>query len=240
MFYGTLGEGGPFGGGGLFRMDAAGTVLPLHSFATLGPEGSTPVALVRGGNGSFYGLNFSGGRALSGTLFQSTEAGAVTLQHSFNPSAPDGAGPSALLPGADGSLYGATLYGAPRPAAGSVNIARSAGMLFRFSPAVPDLKEVTDDLDTVRSGLTRDSDTRTYRGTITLTNATRRAISGPIQLILTRMSLDVALLNQEGVFREDPFLTVLTGLAPEESVTVPVEFNASFVSYTLKVYSGAL
>src|SRR5438552_4823758 len=53
-FYGTTGYGGASGYGTVFRVDAAGTVTTLHSFA--GSDGRNPVAgLIQASDGSFYG-----------------------------------------------------------------------------------------------------------------------------------------------------------------------------------------
>src|SRR5437867_10336586 len=67
-FYGTTSAGGPAGGGTVFRMDAAGTLTTLHSFACNSTEGCKPAArLIQASDGNFYGTTASGGAATAAT-----------------------------------------------------------------------------------------------------------------------------------------------------------------------------
>ena len=121
-FYGTTPYGGgpgilggPEGQGTVFRMDSAGTVTPLYSFAAPGP--AFPYAgLVQGADGKFYGATYGGGADAHGTLYRvdaSTTPATVTTLHEFNAATFDGGGPYLATPtfGADGTLYGSTLFG---------------------------------------------------------------------------------------------------------------------------------
>jgi uncharacterized repeat protein (TIGR03803 family) len=102
---------------------APGTTLAtVYSFSG-GNDGGNPNALLRAGNGAFYGTTQNGGTNLAGTVFQMTAAGAVTDLYSFS-GGDDGANPqAALIEDADGSLLGTTQNGG----------ASNAGVIYRLS-----------------------------------------------------------------------------------------------------------
>ena len=109
-FYGTT-ENGPNGGiaGTVFRMDAAGNLTVLYSFAGHQSDGAFPLALIQATDGNFYGTAGFGGAFNGGTIFKMDFAGKLTVLHSFNGS--DGAGPAGLIQAADGYFYGTTTSG---------------------------------------------------------------------------------------------------------------------------------
>jgi uncharacterized repeat protein (TIGR03803 family) len=125
-FYGSTSQGGTRDLGTIFRTDAAGNFVTVHSFQ--GPEGAGPVGrLIRGSDGFFYGTTSNGGVSLYyGTVFRMDASGAVTVLYSFQFGA-DGASPAAgLVEGSDGFFYGtASIGGAPG----------SYGTIFRVSAA---------------------------------------------------------------------------------------------------------
>jgi len=107
--YGTTAGGGsnftwcPSGCGTIFRINPAGVVTTLHSFATLDgeePEGE----LVEGADGCFYGTTVMGGVGF-GTVFRfSLHSGITNLYKFYNY---DGSQPRfGLLRSQDGSYYG--------------------------------------------------------------------------------------------------------------------------------------
>ena len=113
-FYGTTLEGGPLGGGTIFRLTARGQLTTLHGFAANVSETSQlavePSALVQAADGALYGTT-RGGPDGVGTLFKITEAGAFTTLHTFATASegsfqvrhdPEGS----LLVGRDNALYG--------------------------------------------------------------------------------------------------------------------------------------
>jgi uncharacterized repeat protein (TIGR03803 family) len=92
---------------------AGGAVTTMHAFAAM--EGGLPTRLVQASDGNYYGTAATGG-AISGnsgisfgSVFQLTPSGSLTVLHSFSGS--DGSGPSALVIGPDGELYGTTQTG---------------------------------------------------------------------------------------------------------------------------------
>ncbi len=109
-FYGTASSGGTNGGWGtVFRLTAAGTLTPLHSFNY--QDGAYPVGgLVQGTDGNLYGTTSQGGIGGEGTVFQITTNGLLTTLVWFN--GPNGANPqAALIQARDGSFYGTAEFG---------------------------------------------------------------------------------------------------------------------------------
>jgi uncharacterized repeat protein (TIGR03803 family) len=127
-FYGTTAEGGDFGFGTVFKLDAAGNATVLYSF-TGGKDGGSPAAsLVFDAAGSLYGTTASGGSTQCvrgcGVVFKLEASGKETVLHSFI-GAPDGVNPVAnLVRDAAGDLYGTTVGG------GSHN----SGIVFKLAP----------------------------------------------------------------------------------------------------------
>jgi uncharacterized repeat protein (TIGR03803 family)/VCBS repeat-containing protein len=118
LFYGTTYQcGGPGyapgdGYGTVFRMNSAGTITVLHTFAgsAVGGDGSQPYAgLVQAGNGLFYGTTAGGGSGF-GTVFKVDTTGTLTQVHRFNGSNGD-APYGGLIQGSDGLFYGMTYQG---------------------------------------------------------------------------------------------------------------------------------
>jgi uncharacterized repeat protein (TIGR03803 family) len=139
-FYGTLSFDETRRSGAVYRMTPEGTVTILHGF-TGSPDGQRPLALVQGPDGGFFGVTAGGGACSGrpgeycgpgfgggGTLFYMTPAGAVTILHSFPLGPADGIGPTDLILGANGAIYGITA---------SVSCGSSpcgAGAVFEWTP----------------------------------------------------------------------------------------------------------
>src|SRR5439155_10886837 len=113
-FYGTTSGGGAHQNGTVFKLDAAGRLTTLHSFAG-GSEGQNPLAgLIQARDGSFYGMTGYGGASEGcqsgcGTVFKMDATGRLTTLHSF--SGGDGIYPNGLIQACDGRLYGTTSGG---------------------------------------------------------------------------------------------------------------------------------
>jgi uncharacterized repeat protein (TIGR03803 family) len=79
-FYGVTNSGGAydyngtttFGDGTVFRVTAAGTETVVYSFGATSIDGSSPVSLIQGMDGSYYGISLAGGASNGGTLFRLT------------------------------------------------------------------------------------------------------------------------------------------------------------------------
>jgi uncharacterized repeat protein (TIGR03803 family) len=120
--YGTTQDGGLNGQGSIFRMTLGGTVTTVYSFCAPGTAGNcvdatTPGALVLGANGRIYGTTAYGGGESAGSVFEMTQAGAVTGLSFFCGVAPDGdnacgAYPvGALVQATNGIFWGVTQGG---------------------------------------------------------------------------------------------------------------------------------
>ncbi len=114
--YGTTVYGGASGFGMVFKLDAAGRVTMLYSFAggEQGPDGAYPTGLIRDQAGNLYGTTQYGGTSGIGTVFKLDAAGNYKLLHSFagDFSGPDGAYPQpGLVRDEAGNLYGTTSSG---------------------------------------------------------------------------------------------------------------------------------
>ena len=93
-FYGTTQTGGANGLGEFFQYSITGGMTPLYSFGASDNDAAYPQAvLVQGPNGNFYGTSAFGGSALSGTIFEVTPDGMLTVLHSFSGGA-DGGSPA--------------------------------------------------------------------------------------------------------------------------------------------------
>jgi uncharacterized repeat protein (TIGR03803 family) len=133
--YGTTENAGAYGQGTIFKVTLGGAYTTLYSFCktqdTKGnclDGGSSPyTALVQGASGDLYGTTQDNGAYGSGTIFSITMAGKFKTLHAFCSvsGCPDGANPkTALVPGADGNLYGTTSNGG-----------NGAGTFFTMTPS---------------------------------------------------------------------------------------------------------
>jgi uncharacterized repeat protein (TIGR03803 family) len=128
-FYGTTSDGGPNGGGTVFKVTPAGVLTVIYSFSLSGSDGLGPLGtLLQASDGNFYGTTAEGGANNTGVVFKVTPAGVETVLHSFGPSSSgDAAAPqtAALIQGSDGNFYGTT------PGGGANN----TGAVFKITPA---------------------------------------------------------------------------------------------------------
>jgi uncharacterized repeat protein (TIGR03803 family) len=123
-FYGTTLGGGANDSGTLFKITPNGVLTTLYSFCSKinCTDGLSPIGLIRGRDGNFYGTTESGGannssvcqNAGCGTVFKITPNGTMTTLHSFCSQAncADGAIPYAgLVQATNGNFYGTTRQG---------------------------------------------------------------------------------------------------------------------------------
>jgi uncharacterized repeat protein (TIGR03803 family) len=126
--YATTSQGGPSGGGTVFKLGLDGTLSMLHAFLG-GDDGDQPVAnLLQGSNGNLYGTTFLGGASRTGTVFALAPDGSgFSTLHTFLGDS-GGAYPlGGLLEGSDGNLYGTTNWGGFCPD-------YSCGTVFKLAP----------------------------------------------------------------------------------------------------------
>lgn len=116
-WYGTTAFGGLFNVGTVFRLDPAGHETVLYSFTGIS-DGAYPGLdrLAVDAEGSLYGITASGGDLNCnsgtgcGTVFKLTQAGALTVLHTFVNGA-DGFFPSGVTLDPKGNVYGTTQTG---------------------------------------------------------------------------------------------------------------------------------
>jgi uncharacterized repeat protein (TIGR03803 family) len=128
FFYGTTRGGGAAGGGTVFRIDSAGALTTLHTFAY--EDGNDPEAgLVQATDGKFYGTTYGGGAHGFGTIFRIDSAGTLNTLYSFaGKDFNDGSNPVArLVQATDGNFYGTTSTGGTG--------FNDLGTVFRMTPA---------------------------------------------------------------------------------------------------------
>lgn len=129
-YYGGVSHNCSEGCGTVFKLTPAGSLTTLHSFD--GADGSGPDVLIQASDGNFYGATVGGGAGNTsglngnGTVFKMTPGGALTTLYSFcaQSNCSDGGGPTRLILGTDGNLYGTV---------GSWG-AHSGGAVFELTP----------------------------------------------------------------------------------------------------------
>jgi uncharacterized repeat protein (TIGR03803 family) len=127
--YGTTYEGGAYGGGTVFRINAnTGKERILYNFRSAPYDGQNPSASLLALNGKLYGSTYAGGQYGDGTVFSvDMTTGKERILHSFS-GEPDGQWPYSALIDVGGALYGTTTEG------GSYGY-YSAGTVFRIDPS---------------------------------------------------------------------------------------------------------
>ena len=107
--------------------------------------------------------------------------------------------------------------------------------------AVP-VQDVSARVSVFSSGLVLNRVTRTYNGTIQITNTSAQTIAGPIHIALDQLTAGVTLANAAGQFQGLPYVTAgVASLAPGQSTTVAVQFtnpaNAR-IGYVVRAFAG--
>jgi uncharacterized repeat protein (TIGR03803 family) len=130
--------------GAVFRLDSSGKETTLHNFWG-GGGGVAPAAGVLDAGGTLYGTALNGGDPACGAgygyggcgvIYQIGKTGQYTVLHRFaGAAAGDGASPGVgqLTLGADGSIYGVTLYGGTGSCK-NPNSPPGCGVIFKYTP----------------------------------------------------------------------------------------------------------
>ncbi len=128
VLYGTACAGGANGCGTIFQITTNGAFTPLYSFAPNGQagpglatnaDGLYPGSLVQGTGGTFYGFAQFGGLNGTGTLFQFSTSGGLTVLYTFPVGSLgmngvtnlEGADPAGIVLDTNGTIYGTTRTG---------------------------------------------------------------------------------------------------------------------------------
>jgi hypothetical protein len=98
---------------------------------------------------------------------------------------------------------------------------------------------------TVASGLAYSRVSKTFNGTVTITNTSSSSVSGPLQVVFFGLPATVTLVNATNNLSGTPYVTVPApaGIAPGQSVTFAVQFsNPSNATINLSpaIYSGSM
>jgi sugar lactone lactonase YvrE len=104
------------------------------------------------------------------------------------------------------------------------------------------LSNVTSSVTITSTGFLYSRATRTYDGTVTVTNTSGSAIAGPIQVGFANLPTGVTLANATTTNSGVPFITLPAGLAPQQAISFMVQFNDPSnlsISYSPIIYSGA-
>ena len=96
---------------------------------------------------------------------------------------------------------------------------------------------------TTASGLAYSRVTRTFNGTVTITNISAAPISGPLQILFTGLTAGVTLANATGNFSGSSYLTIAAAPASPPAtrpLSVSSLQNPSFapINFTPVIYSG--
>jgi hypothetical protein len=123
------------------------------------------------------------------------------------------------------------------------------GSVTSFSPfalfqASAGAVNVSGQVRVTSTGLLFSRATGTFNGTLTVTNISAQNISGPIQIVLTKLPPGATLTNATRIFKGSPFVTVpgVTILAPNQSVTFVMRFAnpaKASISFSPVIYSGS-
>jgi uncharacterized repeat protein (TIGR03803 family) len=234
-----------YGGAGYgvaFKLAPDGALTVLHAF-TAGSGGYSPTGgLLLDGAGNLYGTTAYGGTPPPyghGVAFKLAPDGTYTVLHAFTAGS-DGYSPTGgLIADGAGNLYGTAGGGA----SGGGVVFKLAGTGFVTTPVQPPLVPLSQVAATA-SGLAYSRVSQTFTGSVTLTNLSGGAVSGPVQIFFTGLPAGVTLANATGNFAGTPYLTVpaLASLPAGQAVTLSVQFkdpsNAP-ITFTPALHSGS-
>jgi rhamnogalacturonan endolyase len=101
-----------------------------------------------------------------------------------------------------------------------------------------------DQISTTASGLVFSRVTRTFNGTVTITNTSGVTLNGPFQIVFTSLTSGVTLVGATGSVNGSAFLTVpgVSTLTPGQAATVNVQFSdpaMARIGFTPITYSGS-
>jgi hypothetical protein len=103
---------------------------------------------------------------------------------------------------------------------------------------------VTSDLSVKAGGFVYNRTSRQFTQTLTITNISGAAISGPIELMLVNLK-NASLVNQSGTYQGNPYITILSNgsLGVGQSLTITLTFadpTLAAISYTSEFLAGPL
>jgi hypothetical protein len=118
----------------------------------------------------------------------------------------------------------------------------NAFQIVSLSPPPP--VDITGSVGNTASGLVYSRASKTWTGTVTITNTSESTLDGPFQLVLTGLPSGATLANAAGAYNGSPYISVsaATSLAAnqEVSVLITIAYSGSAkITFTPVVYSGS-
>ena len=113
-----------------------------------------------------------------------------------------------------------------------------------LGPTIAFGANASDKVSITHTGFGRNRATGIWSATLTVQNTSGSPITAPVQVVLTKLSPNAAMVNKDGDVNGDPFIIISRGeLAPGAAASVPIQFtNATngFITFTPVAYSGAI
>jgi hypothetical protein len=124
------------------------------------------------------------------------------------------------------------------------NDGRADSNVATVSLAILNVTNVTNQVTVWQTSFSRDSAPGEWSATLTVTNISSAALTGPIQVLLTDLAQGVTMVNNDGTFQNSPYITVtLDNLAPNSSASVVIQVydpTRTDITYIAIIYSGGL
>jgi hypothetical protein len=146
--------------------------------------------------------------------------------------------------GTDGGVFGVAQFTAffpPDPGSGTGYVTITSINGVPVPPIIPPTQVAT-----TASGLAYSRVTKTFDGTVTITNISGNTITTPtsFQLVLNSLPAGVRLANSMGTFNQCPFITIpaLLSMLPGQSVSIAVQFSNpsdAAINFTPEFYAGS-
>jgi hypothetical protein len=201
------------------------------SSVTLVVGKATPAVTATGTTCVYSGAGCSGGGSATGAFGEALAP--VTLSYTGTDST--SYGPTTTAP------FNAGTYAVTASFAGNSNYLPAISTPASIT-IVSTLSNVTASVTITSTGFLYSRVTRTYNGTVTVTNISGSAIAGPIQVGFANLPASVTLANATTTNSGVPFITLPAGLAAGQATSFAVQFNDPSnlsISYSPIIYSGA-
>jgi len=118
-----------------------------------------------------------------------------------------------------------------------------AAVLCTLTAAATSAVDVSGQVSVTHTGFGRNHATGVWTATLTVKNTSGSALSGPVQVVLTKLSANATMVNSTGAVNGAPYVTVSAGtVAPGASANAMIQFNNpsnAFINFTPITYSGA-
>jgi hypothetical protein len=125
---------------------------------------------------------------------------------------------------------------------GVKSVVRSVTVTLTVTPPAPTYVDVTGYIRTTAVSMAYNRVTGKYVGNFMLTNTGSISLAGPLQVQFDGLTAGITLDNASASHDGSPYITVPAGLAPDESVTIPLVFDNPArvaIGYSAKIYSGS-